>query len=70
MAALHPKPDGEEPTCYYGGICKIEVSGDYKTLWQWFWMCNNLTYDTEPCDTEVHNNRFCCEVSSQVLNVF
>jgi hypothetical protein len=41
-----------------------------KILWQRFWMCNNLAYDPEPCDTEVRNNRSCCEVSSQVLNVF
>jgi hypothetical protein len=69
MAALHLKPEGEEPECYYYDICKMEVSGDYKTLWQRFWMCNNLTYDPEPCDTEVRNNRSCCEVSFEVLNV-
>jgi hypothetical protein len=28
MTALHPKPKGEEPECYCGDICKIEVSGD------------------------------------------
>jgi hypothetical protein len=33
-------------------------------------MCNNLTYDPELGDTEVWNNRLCCEVSSQVLNEF
>jgi hypothetical protein len=33
-------------------------------------MCSNLAYDPEPCDTEVWNNQLCCEVSSQVLNVF
>jgi hypothetical protein len=33
-------------------------------------MCNNLAYDPKPCDMEVRNNRSCCEVSSQVLNVF
>jgi hypothetical protein len=32
MAALHPKPEGEEPECYCGDVCKMGVSGDYKTL--------------------------------------
>jgi hypothetical protein len=32
MAALHPKPEGEEPECYCGDVCKIEVSSDYKTF--------------------------------------
>jgi hypothetical protein len=53
MAALHPKPEGEEPECYCGDVCKIEVSDDYETLRQRFWMCNNHTYDPEPGDTEV-----------------
>jgi hypothetical protein len=70
MAALHPKPEDEEPECYCGDICKVEVLGDYKTLWQRFRMCNNLAYDPEPCDMKVQNNRSCCEVSSHVLNVF
>jgi hypothetical protein len=70
MVALHSKPEDEEPECYCGDVCKMEVSGDYKTLWQWFWMCNNLTYDLESGDTEVRNNRLHCEVSSQVLNEF
>lgn len=52
MAALHPKPEGKEPECYCGDVCKMEVSCDYNTLWQRFWICNNLTYDPEPCDTE------------------
>jgi hypothetical protein len=56
MPRLHPKPEGEEPECYCGDICKMQVFGDYKTLWQWFWMCNNLAYDPEPGDTEVQNN--------------
>jgi hypothetical protein len=56
MAALHWKPEGPEPECYCGDVCKMEVSGDYKTLWQCFWMCNNLAYDPEPDDTEVQNN--------------
>jgi hypothetical protein len=67
---LHPKPKGEESTCYFGDICKMEVSGDYKTLCQRFWMCNNLTYYPELDDTEVRNNRLCCEVSTQILNEF
>jgi hypothetical protein len=33
MTALHPKPEGEEPECYFSDVCKMEVSGDYKTLW-------------------------------------
>jgi hypothetical protein len=70
MAALHPKPEGKEPECYCGDVCKMEVSCDYNTLWQRFWICNNLTYDPEPCDTGVQNNRLGCEVSSQVLNMF
>jgi hypothetical protein len=41
------------PECYYGDPCKMNVSGDYKTLWQRFWMCDNLTYDPEPGNTEV-----------------
>jgi hypothetical protein len=70
MPGLHLKPDGEEPECYCGDVCKMEVSGDYKILWQRFWMCNNLAYDPELGDTEVQNNRLCCEVSSQVFNEF
>jgi hypothetical protein len=65
---LHPKLEGEEPTCYCGDVCKMEVSCDYKTLWQRFWIINNLAYDSEPGDTEVRNNRSCCEVSTQTLN--
>jgi hypothetical protein len=56
MPTLHPKPEGVEPECYCGDICKMEVSGDYKTLLQWFWMCINLAYDAESGDTEVWNN--------------
>jgi hypothetical protein len=70
MSELHLKLEGEEPECYCGDICKMEVSGDYKTLWKWFWMCNNLAYDPEPGDTEVQKNRLCCEISSQILNEF
>jgi hypothetical protein len=33
-------------------------------------MSNNLAYDPEPGDTEVQNDRLCCEVSSQVFNEF
>jgi hypothetical protein len=32
MSALHPKSMGGEPECYCGDVCKMEVSGDYKTL--------------------------------------
>jgi hypothetical protein len=70
MPKLHSKSESKESECYSGDICKMEVSGDYKTLWQRFWMCNNLTYDPEPSDMEVRNNCLCCEVSSQVLNEF
>jgi hypothetical protein len=68
MPGLHSKPEGEEPDCYYGDVCKIELLGDYKSLWQRFWMCNNLTYDPELGDIEVQNNQLYCEVSSQILN--
>jgi hypothetical protein len=70
MCELDPKLEGAEPECYCGDVCKMEVSGDYKTLWQRLWMCNNFAYDPEPGDTEVWNNRLCFEVSSQVLNDF
>jgi hypothetical protein len=56
MSGLHPKPEGEEPECYCCDVCKMQVSGDYKTLWQQFWMCNNLTYDLESGNMEVQNN--------------
>jgi hypothetical protein len=36
MHELHPKPEGELPKCFCGDVCKMEVSGDYKTLWQWY----------------------------------
>jgi hypothetical protein len=36
MAALHLKPKGDEPECYCGDVCKMEVSGNYKILWQRF----------------------------------
>jgi hypothetical protein len=68
MPGLHSKPEGKEPDCYCGDVCKIELLGDYKSLWQRFWMCNNLTYDPELGDTEVQNNQLYCEVSSQILN--
>jgi hypothetical protein len=70
MATLHLKPGGEEPECYCGDVCKMDVSGDYKTLWQRFWIGNNLTYDPKSGNTKVRNNQLCYEVSSQVLNVF
>jgi hypothetical protein len=70
MTGLHPKPEGEEPECYYGDICNMHVLGDYKTLWQRFWMCNNLTYDPVPGDIEVWSHQLCCAILSQVLNEF
>jgi hypothetical protein len=56
MCELHPKSEGENLECFCGDVCKMEVSDDYKTLWQQFLMCNNLTYDPEPDDTEVPYN--------------
>jgi hypothetical protein len=53
MSRLHSKLEGEVPECYCGDTCKMNVSGDYKTLWQWFWMCDNLAYDPELGNTEV-----------------
>jgi hypothetical protein len=47
MRGLHPKLEGEDPECFCGDVCKMEVSDDYKTLWQRFWMYNNLAYDPE-----------------------
>jgi hypothetical protein len=41
----------------------MNVSGNYKTLWQRFWMCNNLAYDPEPDDTEVR----ICKISDCVV---
>jgi hypothetical protein len=29
---FHPKPEGEDPECFCGDTCKMEVSVDYKTL--------------------------------------
>jgi hypothetical protein len=45
LDAFHSKPDGESPECFCGDVCKMEVSGDYKTLWQRYWMCDNLAND-------------------------
>jgi hypothetical protein len=70
MARLHPKPEGPDPESYCGDVYKMEVSGDYKTLWQQFWKCNNPAYDPESGDMEVHNNQLSCEVLTQVLNEF
>jgi hypothetical protein len=53
MRKLHPKPEGEDPEWFCGDACKMEVSDDYKTLWQRFCMCDNLTYDPKPDDMEV-----------------
>jgi hypothetical protein len=36
MPRLHPKQEGEKLECYCGDICKMQVSGDYKILCQWF----------------------------------
>jgi hypothetical protein len=63
MPGLHPKPDGEVLECYCGDPCKINASGDYKILWQWLWMCDNLAYDPEPGDTEVRM----CKISDCIM---
>jgi hypothetical protein len=36
LRELHPKPEGEKLECYCGNVYKMEVSDDYKTLWQRF----------------------------------
>jgi hypothetical protein len=32
MPRLHPKPESDELECYCGDVCKMQVSGEYKTL--------------------------------------
>jgi hypothetical protein len=32
MHGLHPNLEGEDLECFYGDVCKMEVSDDYKTL--------------------------------------
>jgi hypothetical protein len=64
MSGLHPKPKGEVPKRYCGDPCKMNVSGDYKTLWQRFWMCDNLTYDPKLGDIEVRM----CKISDCVMH--
>jgi hypothetical protein len=54
----HSKPEDEDPECFCGDACKMEVSCDYKILWLRFWMCNNLAYDPEPGDKDVSYNLF------------
>jgi hypothetical protein len=71
MGILHPKPEGEDSRCFCCDICKMEVLGDYKTLWQCFCMCNNLAYDPEPGDTEVPYNMYYKQlIPSRVLTDF
>jgi hypothetical protein len=36
IPGLHLKPEGEPLECFCGDVCKMQVSGDYKTLWQRF----------------------------------
>jgi hypothetical protein len=62
IPGLHPKPEGEPLECFYGDVCKMHVSGDYKTLWQRLWMCDNLAYDPESGDIAVRINQLCCTV--------
>jgi hypothetical protein len=56
MRGLCLKLEGEDAKCFCGDVCKMEVSGEYKTLWQRFWMCNNLTYNPRLGDTVVPYN--------------
>jgi hypothetical protein len=63
MPGFHPKPEGEVPECYCGDPCKMNVSEDYKTLWQQFWLCDNLAYDPKPGNTEVQM----CKLSDCVV---
>jgi hypothetical protein len=59
MRGLHPKSEGESPECFCRDVCKMEVLDDYKTLWQRYWMCDNLAYDPKSGDMEVpYNNYF------------
>jgi hypothetical protein len=46
----------------------MQMSGDYRTLWQRFRMCDNLAYDPKPGDTEVRTNRLYCTVYFEALN--
>jgi hypothetical protein len=68
MCEVHLKPQGEDLECFCGDTCKMKVSGDYKTLWQRFWMYNNLAYDPEQGDMEVPYDRLCYPLSTFVLN--
>jgi hypothetical protein len=36
MHRLHPILAGEDLECYCGDVCKMEVSGNYNTLWRQF----------------------------------
>jgi hypothetical protein len=63
MPGLHSKREGEVPECYCGDPCRMNVSRDYKTLWQRFWMCNNVAYDPELGNTEVRM----CKISDCVV---
>jgi hypothetical protein len=53
MPELQPKLEGLYLTFFCGDTYKMGVSGNYNTLWQRFWMCENLAYDPEPGDIEV-----------------
>jgi hypothetical protein len=49
----------------------MEVSNEYKTLWQRYWMCDNLAYNSEPGDTEVPYNIYFKHLQHFILiNVF
>jgi hypothetical protein len=63
MPRFHLKLEGGVPECYCGDPCTMNVSGDYKTLLQHFWMCDNLAYDPEPGDIEVRM----CKISDCVV---
>jgi hypothetical protein len=53
IVSLFPKPEGPRLECFCGDTCKMEVSGDYKTLGQRYWMCDNLAYDPKLGQQEV-----------------
>jgi hypothetical protein len=63
MFGLHTKSKGEVPECYCGDPYKMNMSEDYKTVWKQFWICDNLAYDPESGDTEIHM----CKINNCVV---
>jgi hypothetical protein len=61
MRGLHLKPEGEDPECFCGDVCKMEVSGDYETLWHRY--CNVIIIGLQCAKSATHcrkrqNTRF------------